>query len=117
MRIGRTITAFVAGLFAIALTGFAALAASDFEGMWKAKDTTGQTFDIALSGDGTAKGSLRDDMVGTWKQEGMAAVITWKTGWATRIIKEDGQYKHFTYRPGQPLDGPPANSSMAEKLK
>src|SRR5437588_12724513 len=103
VKIGNSMAALLAGVFAIALTSFAALAASDFEGMWKAKDTTGQSFSITLSADGAAKGSLREDMVGTWKEEGIAAVITWKTGWATRIIKEDGQYKHFTYRPGQPL--------------
>lgn len=117
MKIGNAKTVVVAGVFAIAMMSFVSLAAGDFEGIWKANDTTGQPFNITLSADGTAQGSLREDMVGTWKQEGMAALITWKTGWATRIVKEDGQYKHFTYRPGQPLDGPPANSSAAEKLK
>ncbi|MGF6427821.1 hypothetical protein [Bradyrhizobium elkanii] len=33
----------------------ASVAASDFEGVWKVKDTAGQQFEITLSGGGTAK--------------------------------------------------------------
>ena len=60
---------------------------------------------------------IRQGMTGTWKEEGNAAVITWKTGWTTKITNEGGQYKKTAYRKGQPLDAPPDNSSDAERAK
>jgi hypothetical protein len=56
-------------------------------------------------------------MSGAWTEEGKAAVITWNTGWTTKIEKEDGHYKHTAYRKGQSLDGTPNNSSDAEKVR
>jgi hypothetical protein len=56
-------------------------------------------------------------MNGTWKEEGNAAVITWDTGWTTKITKEGNQYKKTAYSKGQPLSDPPANSSTAEKVQ
>jgi hypothetical protein len=56
-------------------------------------------------------------MTGTWKEEGNAAVITWKTGWTTKITNEGGQYRKTAYRKGQALDAPPDNSSDAERAK
>jgi hypothetical protein len=113
----KTMTAALAGAFAIAMTSFASLATSDFEGVWNVKDTGGQPFEITLSSDGTASASLRPDMVGTWKEQGKAALIKWKTGWTTKIAKAGGQYIHSAYRQGQPLNGPPANSSEAQKIR
>ena len=115
--IGNATTAVLAAVFAIATTSFASLAASDFVGTWKVKDTAGQPFEITLSGDGAAKASRGEGMVGTWKEEGNAAVITWKTGWTTKITNEGGQYKKTAYRKGQALDAPPDNSSDAERAK
>ena len=62
---------------------------------------------------GAAKASRGEGMVGTWKEEGNTAVITWNTGWTTKIAK----YKKTAYGKGQPLDGPPANSTDAQKVK
>ena len=107
----------LAAAFTIALTGSASLAASGFIGTWNVKDTAGQPFEITLSGDGAAKASRGEGMVGTWKEEGKTAVITWNTGWTTKITKEDGHYKKTAYRKGQALDGLPANSSDAQKAK
>jgi hypothetical protein len=107
----------LAAVFAIAMTTFASFAASDFIGTWSVKDTAGQPFEITLSGNGAAKASRGEGMVGTWKEEGKSAVITWNTGWTTKITKEDDHYKKTAYRKGQPLDGPPANSSDAKKAK
>ena len=45
----------VAAACFFAVTSFAALAASAFEGVWKVKDTSGQPFEITLSSDGAAK--------------------------------------------------------------
>jgi len=101
----------------IGMTSLATLAASAFEGVWKVKSTAGQPFEITLSSDGTAKASLRSDMVGTWKEEGQTAVISWKTGWTTKIIKEGNEYKKITYRKGQPESGTPASTSEAEKVR
>jgi hypothetical protein len=56
-------------------------------------------------------------MTGTWKAEGPSAVITWKTGWTTKISKAGAGYKKTGYRAGAPLDGAPSNSSDAVKAK
>ena len=53
--------------------------------MWKVKDTAGRPFEITLSSGGVAKATRGEGMTGTWKEEGNAAVITWKTGWTTKI--------------------------------
>ena len=105
--IGKATTAALAAVFAIGMTTFFSLAESDFEGVWKVKDTAGQPFEITLSSGGAAKASRGEGMVGTWKEEGNTAVITWNTGWTTKIAKEGDQYKKSAYGKGQPLDGPP----------
>jgi hypothetical protein len=95
--IGKATSAVLAAVFAIAMTTFSSLAASDFEGVWKVTDTAGQPFEITLSGGGAAKASRGEGMVGTWKEEGKTAVITWNTGWTTKIAKEGDQYKKTAY--------------------
>lgn len=113
----RVTAALLAAALAIAVTSFACLAASAFVGTWRVTDTAGQPFEITLSDDGTAKGGLHEGMTGTWKEEGRSAVITWDTGWTTKITKEDDHYKKTAYRKGEPLTGPPTNSSEAQKAK
>ena len=54
---------------------------------------------------------------GTWKEEGETAVITWNTGWTTKITREDDHYKKTAFRKGQSLDGPPVNSSDGSVLR
>jgi hypothetical protein len=103
--------------FFVAVTSLTTLAASAFEGVWKVKDTAGQPFEITLSSGGAAKATRGEGMIGTWKEEGDAAVITWDTGWTTKIIKEGNQYKKAAYRQGQAFDAAPANSSDAERAK
>jgi hypothetical protein len=104
-------------VFAIALTSFATLAASQFEGVWKVQDTSGKPFQITLSTDGSAKADRAGEgLTGTWKEEGGAAVIKWDTGWTTKITKEGDKYKKTAYDKGKPLDGPSTNSSDAEKV-
>jgi hypothetical protein len=109
-------SAVMAAVFAVGMT-VACFAASEFEGVWKVMDTAGKPFEITLAADGTAKASRGEGMVGTWKQGDKAAVITWKTGWTTKITKDGDNYKKTAYGKGQPPDGPPANSSAAEKIK
>jgi hypothetical protein len=101
----------------IGMTSLASLAASAFEGVWKVKDTAGQPFEITLSSDGVAKATRGEGMTGTWKEEGNAAMITWNTGWTTKITQEGKQYRKTAYGKGPALEGPPTNSSDAEKTK
>ena len=101
----------------VGMTSVASLAESAFEGVWKVKDTAGQPFEITLSSDGIAKATRGEGMTGTWKEEDNAAVITWNTGWTTKITKEGNQYKKTAYRKGQALDSPSVNSSNAERAK
>lgn len=102
---------------AVCLSPAVSLAADGFQGTWQVKDTAGKPFEITLSKDSTAKASRGEGMSGTWKEEGNSAVITWSTGWTTKIMKEDGHYKKVAYKKGQSLDSAPANSSDAEKVK
>lgn len=105
----------LAGAFALSLVG-AASAASDFEGTWKVKDTKGHPFEIVLAADGRATAEHKDKpMTGTWKEENGAAVISWNTGWTTKIVKEGNAYKKQAWDKGKPLSGPPSNTSEAEK--
>ena len=81
------------------------------------KDTAGQPFEITLSSGGAAKASRGEGMVGTWKEEGNTAVITWNTGWTTKISKEGDHYVKAAFKKGEPLNGKPTNTSEAEKAK
>ena len=112
--IRSTVRAAVTAACLIGMTSLASLAASAFEGVWKVKDTAGRPFEITLSSGGVAKATRGEGMTGTWKG---IAVITWKTGWTTKITNEGGKYKKTAYRKSQALDAPPANSSDAERAK
>src|SRR5262245_17135841 len=95
---------------------FSASAASEFEGRWKVKDTKGHPFEIVLTADGNAKAEHKDKpLTGAWKEENGAAVITWNTGWTTKITKDGSTFKKEAWDKGKPLDGPPSNTSAAEK--
>lgn len=111
----RAVAAALVLVGAIAATP--AFAASEFEGVWKVTDTAGQPFEITLSEGGAAKATRGEGMTGTWREDGGAAVITWNTGWTTKIWKEGGAYRKAAFAKGKPTDGAPANSSGAEKVK
>ncbi len=107
--LARTVPAVTAGLFAVALTTFAS-AASEFEGVWKVKNTKGKPFEITLTADGSAKATLpKEGMTGTWKEEGGAAVISWKTGWTTKISKQGDKYKKTAWKKSKALSGAPTD--------
>jgi hypothetical protein len=110
------IVTLAAGLL-MGVTSFSALAASAFEGVWQVKDTAGKPFEITLSSGGVAKATRGEGMTGTWKEEGEAAVITWNTGWTTKITKQGNRYHKAAYSKGQSLDAAPADSSDAQKVK
>ena len=113
----NTVIALATATFLMGMINAGSLAAGAIEGVWKVADTGGQPFEITLSGGGVAKATRGEGMNGTWKEEDNAAVITWDTGWTTKITKEGNQYKKTAYSKGQPLNDPPANSSTAEKVQ
>ena len=113
----KAATAAVIAAYLFGMTSFAALAANTFEGVWKVKDTAGHPFEITLSSGGVAKATRGEGMNGTWKEDGNSAVITWNTGWTTKITKEGNRYVKTAYGKGQSLTAKPANTSDAEKVK
>jgi hypothetical protein len=110
----KAVTAAVTAVWLLGAAGSAALAASPFEGVWKVKDTAGHPFEITLLSGGAAKASRGEGMTGTWKEEGDSAVISWRTGWTTKITKKGNGYLKEAYRKGQSA---PANTSDAEKAE
>ncbi|HVQ11220.1 MAG TPA: hypothetical protein VMS19_04885 [Methyloceanibacter sp.] len=42
-------------------------------------------------------------------------MISWTSGWTTKIAKEGGKFVKTAFKKGAPLDGPPTNSSDAVK--
>jgi hypothetical protein len=68
---GKATTVILAAVFAIAMTTFSSVAASDFEGVWKVKDTAGQTFEITLS----SGGQLRRAVAREWSVLGKRRAI------------------------------------------
>jgi hypothetical protein len=116
----KSITKFSAAILAaavLAFTGTTSFAASEFEGKWKVTDTAGQPFEITLANDGTAAANRGEGMTGTWKEDGGSAVITWDTGWTTKISKDGDKFTKSAFKKGEPADGKPANTSAAEKAK
>jgi hypothetical protein len=114
--IGKKMTAVLVGAAALAVTAVASFAASEFEGTWKVKDTSGTAFEITLTADGKASANRAGEgMSGTWKDEGGVAVISWKDGWTTKIAKEGDAYKKTAYKGD--TGGEPTNTSDAEKVK
>ena len=106
----------LAAAAALALTAGTSFAASEFVGVWKVKDSDGKAFQITLSEDGSAGADRAGKpMKGKWSEDGGAAVVTWDTGWITKIAKEGSGYKKTAFKKGaEPL---PKNSSDAEKVK
>jgi len=117
MRTGflaRATAAFAAIAFAIVLTSAAGFAAEGFVGKYKTTDTDGKPFTIWLSDDGNAKGDRANEgLAGMWKEEGSAAVITWDSGWVTKITKEGDSYKKTAEKDGKPV-GSPADAEKVE---
>ncbi len=95
-----------------------AVLAGDFAGTWNVTDTSGKEFQIVLSADGSASADRSGhDMTGTWKDENGAAVITWNSGWTTKIEKDGNGYKKSAYGKDVSLGGKPTNTSPAAKAK
>ncbi len=111
--LGKVAAILTTVVFAFGVTSLASLAASQFEGTWKVKDTKGNPFEITLSADGSAKGDRAGEALsGTWKEEGDSAVIDWGDEWTTKITKTGDQYKKTAYQKGKSV-----GKSEAQKVK
>lgn len=96
----------------------AALAGDMVPGVWSVKDTKGNDFNITLSEDGKASAERAGEgLSGTWKKEGDAVVISWQSGWTTKIKKSGEGYMKAAYDKGTALDGDPTHTSDAKKVK
>lgn len=86
----------------------------EFAGRWNVTDTKGNPFEITLGADGSAKADREGEgMNGTWKREGDSAVISWTSGWTTKIAKEGGKYTKVATEKGQTT---PSAGTTAEKV-
>jgi hypothetical protein len=117
MRTGflaRATATFAALVMAIVLISTAGFAAEGFVGKYKTTDTDGKAFTIWLSDDGKAKGDRADEgLAGMWKEEGSAAVITWDSGWVTKITKDGDKYTKTAEKDGKAV-GSPADAKKVE---
>jgi hypothetical protein len=113
-KIAKVVTAAVVAGVTLVAASIVAFAGSEFEGTWAVKNTEGKPFEITLSADGKAAATM-ENMEGTWKEDGGVAVISWTTGWTTKIAKDGDHYVKTAFKKGEPLDGPPANTSDAMK--
>jgi hypothetical protein len=96
-------------------TGEENLSRSPFTGTWLVKDTSGNPFEITLFGSGTAEANRASEgMTGTWTEDGPSAVITWDTGWTTKITKIGNEYIKTAY---DQTAAAPTNTSIAEKVE
>ena len=111
-RVGKFAAALVACLV-LAMASFASFAASEFEGTWAVKDSGGKPFEITLAAGGAATATMPEAATGTWKEEGSSAVITWKSGWVTKISKGGDSYKKSAEKDGKPV-GSPSNIEKVE---
>lgn len=101
----------------LAASGCSDSKSDEFAGTWKVSDSGGNPFEIALAADGTAKADREGEgMDGTWKRDGSSAVISWKTGWTTKITKEGDKFAKVAFDKGD-TSGAPKNSSAAEKIR
>lgn len=111
----------VATIVMVAATAIAAACSDgggdEFPGTWKVNDSGGQPFEITLAADGKASANRGGEgMSGSWKKEGSAAIISWDTGWTTKIQKDGDKFTKVAYESAG-TTGEPKNTSMAEKVK
>ncbi|HXG78002.1 MAG TPA: hypothetical protein VNJ31_01510 [Methyloceanibacter sp.] len=104
MRFTQLVFRTMATLVAAVALATLAFAAEGFVGKYVTKDTNGEAFTIWLSDNGSAKGDRANEgLQGMWKEEGNAAVITWDSGWVTKITKEGDAYKKTAEKDGKPV--------------
>ncbi len=85
----------------------------EFVGTWRVEDSQGRPFEIVLSASGRAEADRAGEgLNGTWDRDGASAVITWDTGWTTKITRTGGGYTKTAY---DTTAAAPTSTSSAEK--
>ena len=108
-------SAMLSNFLAMLMPGGESLADSEFAGTWHVKDTAGNPFYITLLTSGTAEAERAGEgMSGTWTEEDNSAVISWETGWTTKITRAGDAYIKTAY---DETATTPTNTSEAEKVK
>ena len=98
----------------LAMICITASAASVFEGVWTVKDTDGKPFEITLSA-WFSEGEPRRGYGRYLEGRRKCRVMTWTTGWTTKIMTDGDQYKKAAYAKGQLVDGKPDDTSGAKR--
>ncbi|WP_324970479.1 hypothetical protein [Methyloceanibacter sp.] len=115
--LGRATAILAASVVAIGLSG-AAQAAVDFTGKYLTTDTGGKPMQIVLAPNGRAWGHRPGEyMKGAWAAGKRYAVISWKGGWSTKLVKRGDHFKKFAYGPGQAPKGKPLSKAYAVKVQ
>ena len=87
---------------------------AQFVGVWSVENSNGKPFEIVLSDSGDAEASRDGEgMTGTWESDGTSAIVSWDTGWTTKITRTADGYVKTAY---DPTAAAPTNSSPAQKL-
>ena len=85
-----------------------------FVGVWMVQDSNGKPFEIILHDSGDAEASRDGEgMTGTWESDERSAVISWDTGWTTKITRTADGYVKTAY---DSTAAAPTNTSSAEKI-
>jgi hypothetical protein len=121
MHANTVLTRAGAGLAALIVTvglSSAALAAVDFTGKYATTDTTGKPMQIVLAPNGHAWGHRPGEyMKGSWAAGRRFAVITWNTGWSSKLVKRGDHFKKLAYAPGHAPKGKPVSKAYAVKVQ
>lgn len=113
-QLSRQGSAMLSNFLAMVMPGTDNLTDSEFVGTWRVEDSAGEPFDITLLASGTAEAERAGEgMNGTWAEEDASAVITWDTGWTTKITRAGDAYIKTAYKKDATT---PANSSEAKKI-
>jgi hypothetical protein len=113
-RAAATVAALV---IAVGLSG-AAEAATDFTGKYLTTDAEGKPLQITLNAKGRAWGHRPGEyMKGAWAAGKRYAMISWTSGWSTKLVKRGNHFKKFAYAPGHEPKGKPVNKARAGKVQ
>lgn len=118
-NLGKQGSAMLSSFFQLIGADEHSLANSEFVGTWEVHDSHGTAFEITLFGSGTAEANRAGEgMSGTWVEEGpsnqASAVISWDTGWTTKIAKTEEGYAKIAY---DAVATTPVNTSPARKIE
>jgi hypothetical protein len=107
----------VAATLAVALSIGTAQAATDFTGTWITTDTMGHPMQIDLYANGNARLVRAGERVtGKWAAGDKYALISWRSGWSTKIVKRIGKFKKFAYE-NPTAEGRPVDKALAVRVE